>query len=225
MAKRRYPVGKVDFPWEYNQRAPHADTKFGGGATGTYDIISDEEALELWAPWIDSLFYPDAVCFFWCVWPKIEFCLHFIRACGFEPKTAAFQWVKTYTSGKYFQGPGYYTASNAEPVIVGARGRGLTPNQKLVDSIIETKMAEMDELGAVCMIEPHVRDPETGKIIHSRKPHQLRDRINLLYPEFIFGQKVGLFERESQGPGWDVFGDQVEGSIAGPDFQQLKLGV
>jgi hypothetical protein len=32
------------------------------------------------------------------------------------------------------------------------------------------------------------------------------------------GEAIGLFEREGQGPGWDVFGNQVENSIPGPDF-------
>lgn len=215
-----YRRGKCDFMWGYNSRAHWADSRFGGGATGgdnAYDVADDYSAIHLWAPWIGSLFADDAVCFFWIVWPKLELCTQFIRACGFEISTLAFDWVKTCKNddSRFKPGPGYYTGSNSELCLMGVRG-SMPPMKKLVGQVVETH----DEPHTIK--HPHIYGPD-GKIIHSRKPDIFKQRIDLMYPFDVYGQGIGLFEREPQGPGWDVFGNQVEGSIPGPNFQQLSL--
>jgi N6-adenosine-specific RNA methylase IME4 len=222
-----YKRGKCDFMWEYGSRAHWSNTRFGGGATGgtnAYDVADDESAIELWAPWIGSLFHPDyAICFFWLVWPKIELGLEFIRACGFKPSTLAFDWVKTCKNddSKFKPGPGFWTGSNSEICVLGYRG-SIKPNKALVGQVNETFYTDFPY--PITVKHPHIYGP-TGKIIHSRKPDIFKQKIDLMYPAEIYGQGIGLFEREPQGPGWDVFGDQVEGSIPGPDFQQIRLSL
>lgn len=44
---------------------------------------------------------------------------------------------------------------------------------------------------------------------HSRKPDEIYSYINRMYPQH---KKLELFAR-NKSDGWDVFGDQVEGSI------------
>jgi N6-adenosine-specific RNA methylase IME4 len=222
-----YKRGKCDFMWGYNSRSHWSDSRFGGGATGgdnAYDVADDESALTLWAPWIDSLFHPQhAVCFFWLVWPKVELGFQFIRKCGFTPSTLAFDWVKTCKNDpiKFKPGPGFWTGSNSEICVLGYRGN-MRPVKKLVGQVAET-FHEWEEFTAPITIKhPHIYGPD-GKIIHSRKPDVFKERIDLMYPASIYGQGIGLFEREPQGDGWDVFGDQVEGSIPGPDFKQMRL--
>jgi len=217
-----YKRGKCDFPWSYASRCPHADTRFGGGASGDYDLISDQEAMEVWAPWIDSLFHPEnAVCFFWIVWPKVEFCLQFIRACGFKPSTLAFDWVKTCKTNQdtFRVNPGAYSGSNSELCILGVRG-SMKAYQPLVGQVEET--CYPDHLVTVRHGLVYGTD---GKPIHSRKPDVFKVKIDQMYPPNLYGNGIGLFERESQGPGWDVFGNQVNGSIPGPSFKQLRIGL
>jgi len=47
---------------------------------------------------------------------------------------------------------------------------------------------------------------------HSRKPDEQYEKIERLYPN---ARKLELFARRRR-PGWDVFGNQVEGSIRLP---------
>ena len=222
-----YKFGKCDFMWEYASRAPWANSRFGGGATAgdnAYDVCGEEASMDLWAPWIDSLFDPDnAVCFFWLVWPHMEWGYRFIRACGFKPSTLAFDWVKTCKNddASFNGGGGFWTGSNSELCLLGYRGK-MEPAAKLVGQVVESYYSWDDFTAPITVKHPHPRD-ENGKIIHSRKPDIIRQKIELMYPPALYGRGIGLFEREAQGEHWDVFGNQVEGSIEGPDFRQTKL--
>lgn len=205
----KYQVGKCDFPWAYNSRCTHSKTRLGGGVSAQYQTITNKEALEIWAPWVSSLFDSSkAICFFWCVWPKLPFCLDFIEACGFKYATLGFDWVKTTSTSKLFSGPGNYTASNSEPCLIGVRG-SMPPIQKLVKQGYETwDLAQDWDCVSQCI--------KHERLSHSEKPSIFTQKIDLMYPEFLYGRAIGLFERKPQGKRWDVFGDQVENSIPGP---------
>jgi N6-adenosine-specific RNA methylase IME4 len=235
----KYRRGKMDFPWAYNSRCPHAETKFGGGAPGTYKTITDMEALELWAPWIGSLFAEDAVLFCWVTWPKMPFWMRFVEAMGFEYSSLGFDWVKIYKSGEFFRGPGFYTSSNSEPCLVLTRG-SVPPVQKLVPQPYKTEYIEgqdfercwCDACQEHVIIHRHVYD-EAGKIVHSGKPDVFKERIDAMYPPEVYGMGLGLFERRPQGEGWHLFGDQIEdkegnpvlSDIPGPNFKQMVLNL
>lgn len=185
--ERKYGIIYADPPWRYNQRAPHKKTRFGGGVHGNYCTMANADIKAL--P-VASLADDDSVLAMWVTGPHIHAARDVIEAWGFRyVETVLFVWVKTTSkSGKPFYGPGHYTGSNAEYVMVGRRGKPRI-KQRGVSQII---------------LEPHPRGSD-GKIIHSRKPASVRDKLVTLFGDL---PRVELFARESID-GWDAIGDQV----------------
>lgn len=161
-----------------------------------YPLMKDKELLEM-RDFIESLkAYADptlwqklrgqntqkkrCMLFMWVTMPRLDFGIELMEAWGFKYKTAAFTWVKPTIDGKSFNnGPGYYTASNTELVLIGSCGKPLRPDKKMISPII---------------FEPKTR--------HSAKPIIVQERIELMYPE---AKKIELFSRQ-QRKGWDCLG-------------------
>lgn len=95
--------------------------------------------------------------------------------------TIAFIWHKQRTN------PGYYTMSECEICVVGKKGKIPTPrgsrNERQFLSELRTK--------------------------HSKKPDEIRNRINRMFPEQT---KIELFARQRY-ENWDAWGNEVEGSV------------
>lgn len=181
-----YQLIYADPPWSYNQRAPHKKTSFGGGAGGHYDVmpIGDIEALK-----VGELAADNCALLMWAVMPQLPACVRVLEAWGFRYSTTAFVWIKTTKDGRPWYGPGYYTGSNVEVVLLGIKGR-MPPAERGVYQAINA---------------PHPR--ENGKIIHSRKPDIFRQEIVRLFGDV---PRVELFARTA-APGWDLAGNQVPG--------------
>lgn len=130
----------------------------------------------------------NAVLFLWTTYPLLfEAPQRVIEAWGFEYKTAAWTWFKSNKSGMGFHvGMGYYTRANPEPCLLAVRG---------------TMPVAVHDVRAV-LFSP-VRE-------HSQKPDDQYLRIERLYPE---GPYLEMFARRRRA-GWDVFGNEVEGSIS-----------
>jgi site-specific DNA-methyltransferase (adenine-specific) len=123
----------------------------------------------------------------WVTFPKLEWAIPVMNAWGFKYITNAFTWIKLNGGGQgHFWGMGYYTRSNAELCLLGRRGDGVKVISHSVHSVIQTPIEK-----------------------HSKKPEETKKRI-----EALFGDKtrVELFARQKT-EGWDVFGNEVEGSI------------
>lgn len=185
-----YQVIYADPPWKYNSRRARA-SKFGGGACFHYDLMDDQELLAL--P-VSSIAAKDAVLFMWVTWPRLPFALQVIEAWGFKYKTCAFDWFKVNPNNDFFFGVGYYSKSNSEPCLLATRGRTLKPANNDVSMALEDfEQAALKDL----------------RREHSRKPDEVRRRIEALYPDC---SRVELFARHAK-PGWDVWGNQVNSSI------------
>ena len=132
----------------------------------------------------------DAVLFLWACWPKLYDALAVIEAWGFTYKTIGWVWVKANRSGfGFFTGMGYYTRANSEPCFIATKGNPKRIANKSIQSLIYAPVRE-----------------------HSRKPDEQYVKIEKMYPRANY---LELFARRRR-PGWDVFGNQVEGSIELP---------
>lgn len=110
-----------------------------------------------------------------------------MEAWGFQYKTAAFVWVKTYAkSGKLFWGMGQYTRANAEVCLLG-----VTPDFKASEKIKTHKVHQI------------IQAPFEG---HSTKPDAARQRIVELLGDV---PRIELFARQ-KAEGWDAWGDEIE---------------
>lgn len=126
--------------------------------------------------------------------PKLDVCVDVLKAWGFRYATSAFTWVKTNSvSGTPRTGPGYYTASNVEVVLLGIKGR-MPPARRLLNSVIMHPLME-----------------------HSKKPEEVQDKIELMYPN---ANKLELFARRER-KGWTCTGDQLDGL----DVRQFLEGI
>lgn len=182
----KYQVIYADPPWHYNSRKTVGErknkTKFGGGAEKHYQLMKDSELLGM-ANYINSISDKNCALFMWATFPRLDFGIELLKSWGFRFATVAFVWTKTTKSGKAATGPGYYTASNAEIVLLGVRGsmRPIVP-----------------------MINQEVRHP---RMKHSQKPIEVSDRIIRMYPT---AHKIELFARQ-QRSGFDCRGNQLDG--------------
>lgn len=211
----KYDLILGDPSWPYNQRAPHSDTdptKFGGGASSQYPLMSFEDIYDL--P-VEAIAAKNSVLLLWVVCPHLAEGIKTVERWGFDYKTVFLCWEKTNLDGSPWYGPGYYTGSNIELLLLGTRGS--------VD-IAERGVYQV-------MREPHPRDPVTKKKIHSRKPEETFNRIHTLFGHTVKREgkqlldaprsmlRAELFARLSR-PGWDAYGLDIDGR-----FLQDSLGV
>lgn len=188
---KKYGIVYADPPWSYNDKALHR-----GGALRHYSTMSIEDICAL--P-VSTIAADDCLLFMWGAWPKLFEAEKVISAWGFEFKTCAFVWVKTNRrenvnqssffpadSFDSFWGMGRWTRANTEFCLLATKGKPKRESAA-VHQIIYAPIAA-----------------------HSRKPAETRSRILELAGE---QPRVELFAR-STAPGWDVWGDQIESTIA-----------
>ena len=183
---RLYQLIYADPPWPYNSRAAHKKTKFGGGVHGHYNIETIDAIKAL--P-VERLADKTCALAMWVTGPHLHNAKGIMEAWGFRyVETLLFVWVKhNHVTGKTWYGPGYYTGSNCEMVLLGRRGKPKI-NQRGVHQVI---------------LEPHPR--QNGKIIHSQKPDSVRDKLVTLFGDV---PRIELFARQ-RFDGWDAIGDQL----------------
>ncbi len=122
----------------------------------------------------------------WVTMPKLNECFELIKAWGFEYKTCAFTWIKlNKKSGTPFMGMGRWTRANAELCLIATKGKPKRINAG-VRSVIMSPIES-----------------------HSKKPEETKKRIVDLLGDL---PRLEMFARQKTD-GWDVFGNEVEGSI------------
>lgn len=146
--------------------------------------------------WISSLHVGsiaerDSVLFLWAVSPQLPEAIQVMKAWGFKYITVAFCWSKHHKSGKKVKNLGRWTMGNVELCLLGRKGKP----QRIKKNIRQLVEAERKE--------------------HSKKPDEVRKRIVELMGDL---PRIELFAREKT-EGWDVFGNEVEGSI---DLEQYR---
>lgn len=138
---------------------------------------------------VQSISDDNCVLFMWATFPKIKEALELIELWGFTYKTNAFTWVKlNKKTPSWFWGMGRWTRSNAEICLLAVKGKPQRVG-KGVHSIIDTPIES-----------------------HSKKPDITRDKIIELCGDI---PRLEIFAR-TKTEGWDVFGNEVEGSISIP---------
>jgi len=153
------------------------------GASHKYTCMSLEDIKTL--P-INEIAADDCLLAMWWVSPMPREALSVVEAWGFKIKNmSGFTWHKETKHGKSAFGMGHYTRGNAENCLFAVKGKPKRVNSG-VRQYISAKIRE-----------------------HSRKPDEARDRLVQLMGDI---PRVELFARQ-QTKGWDVFGDEVAGSI------------
>ena len=191
----RYPVITADPPVPF--KVWSKKTKPGTGNRSAEDHYStmDWQDLNDLAPFVQSVAADDCCLFLWICQPLLLETLDMAKAWGFEYKTKAFSWCKTYHSGGFFVGMGYWTRANTEDVLLFTRG-----NPKRVHKDVRQLLASLYEKPYSV---PGVVAPMTR---HSEKPEAVQDGVERL----VKGPYLELFARR-QRPNWTCVGNEVDG--------------
>jgi len=123
---------------------------------------------------IKSLAMEDAVLFMWVTSPLLEEAFKVVEAWGFKYK-ASMVWDKVKHN------VGHYVSVRHEIVLICTKGSCKPDIPKLHDSVLSIERTE-----------------------HSRKPKEVRDIIDEIYPN---GKRIELFAR-GQFEGWDTWGNE-----------------
>lgn len=180
--RKRYSIIYADPPWAY---------LWGTGKDGGhfapekhYPTMTTEEICALK---VRELRAPNCVLALWTTSPCLPDAFEVLKAWGFKYKTMLFVWLKLNpVAGTIVCGPGSYTRSACEYVILGMRGHIKRVSTKPISQILEA---------------PRGR--------HSAKPAIVRDLLVELFGDL---PRVELFARQ-QVPGWDAFGNEIGSSI------------
>jgi N6-adenosine-specific RNA methylase IME4 len=188
----------ADPPWSYrNRHDTRGKSRFGRGVATRYSrgVMTIDDLCAL-GPLVEAACASDAYLFLWATPPTMPDAIRLLEAWGFRYVSIAFYWTKLYPSGAPFFGPGRYVPANVEPVLLGVRGRCWHTNRG---------PKPLQEIRA-----PHPRDG--GRIIHSRKPDALHERIETwLGPQRGDSDMLELFATRPRA-GWACYGYDVTGS-------------
>lgn len=194
----KYDVVLADPPWNFD--VWNEDTGSGRSPSAHYKTQSLEWICNLG---VSDLADRNCALFLWVPWPRIFDAQLVMKAWGFRYATLGFEWWKLnkgwqsylanfvgMTSYRLLEtmfhfGMGYYTRANSEPCLLGIKG--------------SMPVKVHDERNFI--ISPLRK--------HSQKPDEQYDKIERLYPGMKY---LELFARQRR-PGWDAFGNEIEGSI------------
>jgi N6-adenosine-specific RNA methylase IME4 len=177
----KYDILLADCPWAYFGD-PDKDQACGKH----YATMSPEDlaALDVRNRWAAK----NAVLFMWATCPKLDLAIDTLKAWGFFYRGVGFVWVKTNQAGKIISGQGVRPTTikpTTELVLVGATSKTGRPLPLLTEAMGQVVLAPR---------------PQN---VHSRKPPEIRERIDKLYAPDL--KRIELFARE-RFPNWDAWG-------------------
>jgi N6-adenosine-specific RNA methylase IME4 len=139
---------------------------------------------------IENMAEKNSVLFLWAVSPQLPEALEVMKAWGFKYVTVAFVWNKKSKNGLNISNLGRWTMGNVEMCLLGRKGRPQRISKNIKQLV------------------------EAQRTVHSKKPDEVRKRIVQLMGDL---PRIELFARQKT-EGWDVFGNEVEGSINMDDY-------
>lgn len=176
LPKHKYSIIYADPPWDYKGQSQHNGK--GGKLTGGAKLHYPTVSTKELSTWdINGIAEEDCLLFMWASSPHLDQAIDLGKSWGFKWATVAFVWYKQRTN------PGYYTMSQCELCLVFKKGRIPQPRgSRNVRQLVST-----------------IRED------HSRKPSEVRHRIELMFPS---QSKIELFARK-QVNGWDSWGNEI----------------
>lgn len=183
---KKYDVIYADPPWNFG-------SKYKVGTRGKeqqsldefqYPTMSDEELRNYFSTTVRDSASENSVLIVWTTDAHIPLALEIGALAGFTYKTVGFIWNKKTVTGKQVCFMGTWTMKGSEIALLFTKGAA----HKMLKS---RKVRQL--------VEAERRE-------HSRKPNEVRTRIEEMFPE---ASKLELFARATP-PGWSVIGNQVD---------------
>ena len=176
-----FDVIYADPPWSYYG----SGTKMGAAAK-EYSLMSDQELLDL--DLVPRLLSSRGVLFMWATSPRLDFAMKLIKHWGLTYRGIAFVWVKTRKDG---------TPIGAQ----GVRPSIVKPTTELVLAASRVKRGRPMPLASESVRQVIL----APKRQHSRKPDEVAQRIEELYPN---ARRLAMFAPTPR-PGWGAWGNET----------------
>jgi N6-adenosine-specific RNA methylase IME4 len=182
LPNKKYNIIYADPPWHYGSKSAinNSSGKTIKPLNAHYNTMTLNQLKEL--P-IKKITKEDTACFMWVTDSHIDEALEILKSWGFKYKTIAFNWVKTTSKGNYCKNVAPWTMKSSEICLLGIKGK-------------MTKYKQVNNIESLVIAE---------RTKHSRKPKEIRNRIELLFGNL---PRIELFAREKT-EGWDVWGNEV----------------
>ena len=182
LPNKKYNIIYADPPWHYGSKSAinNSSGKTIKPLNAHYNTMTLNQLKEL--P-IKKITKEDTSCFMWVTDSHIDEALEILKSWGFKYKTIAFNWVKTTSKGNYCKNVAPWTMKSSEICLLGIKGK-------------MTKYKQVNNIESLVIAE---------RTKHSRKPKEIRNRIELLFGNLT---RIELFAREKT-EGWDVWGNEV----------------
>lgn len=188
-----YRLIYADPPWQTR------NVKTGGslvsGAAAKYTVTSTEELCDM--P-VKSLLDTDSLLVMWYLSSMPEDAIQLGHAWGFNKflNINGLIWHKLTKNGKPHFGMGWGTRASTESALIMYRGS--------ITKLIHNRSQRN-------IFEAPIPTDENGEYIHSAKPDKAYDIVESLSGDV---PRLEMFARcDEPRDGWDVFGNQAEGSI------------
>ncbi len=180
---KKYQIIYADPPWDFGCKA-YQD---GGRdmlllSKAQYPTMSIQQIKNL--P-VQKICDKDCALFLWTTDAHLEYAIEVLKSWGFKYKTVAFLWIKKYATGKYVYNFGPWTLKSSEMCLLGLKG----------------KMGHLKKTNNVKGLVEEIRT------FHSKKPEEVRKRIELLFGDLL---RIELFARQKT-EGWDAVGFDIDG--------------
>jgi len=176
---KKYQIIYADPPWRYGGRSKNDPKR--KPLEDFYPTMGLENIKNLN---IESITDENCLLFLWVVNPYLKQCIEVGENWGFKYITIAFVW---HTKMALL---GNYTMAGCELCLLFKKG-------KIPEGKIRGKGKGIKQFY------------EERKIIASKKPNEIRNRIKLLFPK---SKRIELFAREKT-EGWDIWGNEVKSDI------------
>jgi len=178
----KFEIIYADPPWNYKSNGNTGDIFSGNKITSNVDNHYETMKTEdIMKLDIPSISSKDCLLYMWVTNPFLEHGIKLMNAWGFKFTTVGFVWNKQRVM------PGFYTMSQCELVIIGKKGKIPIPRgARNIKQYLEEK-----------------------RTVHSKKPDEIRKRIEELHPTQT---KIELFTREKH-EGWVNWGNEIESDI------------
>ena len=180
---KKYQIIYADPPWKFGNRSYQDNGRKPIEPDEHYPIMNTKQICELD---VEKIADKNSALFIWTTDAHLPDCLKVIEAWGFEYRTIAFVWLKKYKSWINCVLTAPWTLKSTEICLLGIKG---SPKRKINN------------------IRAFV---EAERTVHSRKPEEVRKRIEKMFGEV---PKIELFARQKT-EGWDVWGNEVESDIS-----------
>lgn len=182
LPQKKYDVILADPPW------PYYGSPDKWGAAGKYYSLMGSDMI--WNMRVRDLLYPHSVVFLWATGPQLALAVETLNYWGCYYRGLGFVWIKTKKDGTPIKAQGVRPSiikPLTELVLCGSPTYQGRPMPIASEAVQQTVFAVRRE--------------------HSRKPDEVYERIEALYPE---ASKIELFCRGKPRVGWTGWGDECE---------------